>query len=153
MNSIEIEFQRLTELSKSKEGWEEIENAWFTAINNEKIEGHWYSKGESKGSSVDGFAIDPITGHCIICSSNDHSRAYFDMIDWIVENESTIDMEDIYHRPIKGWIGKILDFEFPCILVEGSCVYWDKDLLIRVECLILKKEVGLPLNGLFLSKI
>jgi hypothetical protein len=152
MKTIQTEYQRLVELSKTSTGWKDIESAWSTATNQKFVDGKLISKGEATCSLVKGFAIDPVTKHCMTSCSTYHSRAYWDMIDWISKKESIEDIDTVMHRPIKGWSGSILDFEFPCILMGDSRLFSNRILLDTVESAILNQNIGLPLNQLFLRR-
>lgn len=72
-----------------------------------------------------------------------------DMVDWITKNEPDEDVDTVMSRPIKGWIGTILDFEYPCILMGDIRLFSNRSLLETVEEAILGQEVGLPLNKLY----
>ena len=151
MNNIRTEYQRLIELASIPSGWKEIEHAWRTATNVKFVEGKVLSGGESNGNLVKGFAIDSVTKRCMTSCATYHSRAYLDMIDWITKNEPGEDIDAVMSRPIKGWTGKILDFEFPCILMGDTRLFSDRSLLEMVEEAILSQSVGLPLNKLYIQ--
>lgn len=119
------------------------------ATNVEFVEGKTLSRGASNGNLVKGFAIDPVTKKCMTSCSTYHSRAYMDMVDWITKQEPNEDIDVVMSRPIKGWIGTILDFEFPCILMGDARLFSDRQLLETVEEAILDQSVGLPLNKLY----
>lgn len=119
------------------------------ATNVEFVEGKALSRGASNGNLVKGFAIDPVTKQCMTSCSTYHSRAYMDMVDWITKQEPNEDIDVVMSRPIKGWIGTILDFEFPCILMGDARLFSDRQLLETVEEAILDQSVGLPLNKLY----
>jgi hypothetical protein len=74
------------------------------------------------------------------------------MVDWISKNEADEDIDAIMSRPIKGWTGNILNFEFPCILMGDSRLFSDQTLLKSLEEAILDQNIGLPLNHLFISR-
>ncbi len=152
MKTIQTEYQQLVDFSKTSTGWKEIQSAWNLATNQNFVDGKLLSKGESNGALVRGFAIDSVTMQCMTSCSTYHSRAYLDMVDWISKNETTEDIDAIMSRPIKGWTGTILDFEFPCILMGDSRLFSDKALLKSLEEAILDQNIGLPLNQIFLSK-
>lgn len=151
MNQIRTEYQKLVELASTPSGWKQIEQAWHIATNLKFVEGKLLSKGESNGSLVRGFAIDPVTQQCMTSCATYHSRAYLDMVDWITRAEPNEDIDVIMSRPIKGWIGSILDFEFPCILMGDTRLFSNKPLLDTIEEAILSQEVGLPLNTLYIQ--
>lgn len=152
MNNIRAEYQRLVDLASTSNGWKEIESAWRMATNVKYEEGKMLARGESNGSLVKGFAIDPVTKLCMTSCATYHSRAYMDMVDWITKNEPDEDIDVVMSRPIKGWIGSILDFEFPCILMGDTRLFSDKPLLEMLEEAILNREFGLPLNKLYFQK-
>jgi hypothetical protein len=152
MKNIRTEYQRLADLASTSSGWKEIEQEWRTATNVNFVEGKMLSRGESNGNLVKGFAIDPVTKHCMTSCATYHSRAYMDMVDWITKNEPEEDIDVVMSRPIKGWIGKILDFENPCILMGDTRLFSDITLLEMVEEAILNQGVGLPLNKLYFQK-
>ncbi len=152
MNNIITEYQRLVELASTPTGWKEIEHAWRTATNVKFVEGKGLSRGESEGNLVKGFAIDPVTKRCMTSCATYHSRAYLDMVDWITKNEPNEDIDVVMSRPIKGWTGMILDFEFPCILMGDARLFSNRPLLDVVEEAILSQSVGLPLNKLYIQK-
>lgn len=149
MSKIKTEYQKLVELASSPAGWKDIEREWHIATNLKLIEGKLQRGGESNGTLVKGFAIDPITKRCMTSCATHHSRAYLDMVDWITKNEPSEDIDAVMMRPIKGWIGMILDFEFPCILMGDSRLFSNRPLLEMVEEAILNQGVGLPLNKLY----
>lgn len=148
-NDIRAEYQRLVDLASTPSGWKEIEREWRTATNVKFIEGKVLSRGESNATVVKGFAIDPVTKQCMTSCATYHSRAYMDMVDWITKNEPDEDLDVVMSRPIKGWIGTILDFESPCILMGDTRLFSDRALLETLEEAILDQEVGLPLNKLY----
>lgn len=152
MKTIRTEYQRLVELSETSDGWKEIKSAWNLATNQNFVDGKLLCKGESNGALVKGFAIDSITKQCMTSCSTYHSRAYLDMVDWISKNEADEDIDAIMSRPIKGWTGNILNFEFPCILMGDSRLFSDQTLLKSLEEAILDQNIGLPLNYLFISR-
>jgi hypothetical protein len=152
MKTIRTEYQRLVELSETSDGWKEIKSAWNLATNQNFVDGKLLCKGESNGALVKGFAIDSITKQCMTSCSTYHSRAYLDMVDWISKNEADEDIDAIMSRPIKGWTGNILNFEFPCILMGDSRLFSDQTLLKSLEEAILDQNIGLPLNHLFISR-
>jgi hypothetical protein len=149
MNNIRTEYQRLVDLASTPSGWKEIEREWHIATNVKFVEGKVLSRGESNSHLVKGFAIDPVTKRCMTSCATYHSRAYMDMVEWITNNEPNEDIDAVMSRPIKGWIGTILDFEFPCILMGGTRLFSDRPLLEMVEEAILSQSVGLPLNKLY----
>lgn len=149
MNNVRTEYQKLVDLASTPSGWERIETEWRTATNVKYDDGKLLSRGESNSNLVRGFAIDPVTKRCMTSCATYHSRAYMDMVDWITKNESSEDIDAIMSRPIKGWIGSILDFEFPCILMGDSRLFSDRTLLETLEEAILDQGVGLPLNKLY----
>ena len=149
MNNIRTEYQRLLDLANTPSGWKEIEREWRAATNVKFVEGKILSRGDSNSSVVKGFAIDPVTKRCMTSCATYHSRAYMDMVDWITKNEPNEDVDAVMSRPIKGWIGTILDFEFPCILMGGTRLFSDRPLLEMIEEAILTQGVGLPLNKLY----
>ena len=151
MNNIRTEYQRLVDLASTPSEWKEIEHEWRNATNVKFTEGKMLSRGESNGNLVKGFAIDPVTKQCMTSCATYHSRASSDMIDWIAKNEPNEDIDAVMSRPIKGWIGTILDFEFPCILMGDTRLFSDKALLEMVEEAILSQDVGLPLNKLYIQ--
>lgn len=151
MKPIRNEYQRLVDLASTNAGWKEIERAWSLATNLKFVDGKLLCKGESDGSLIKGFAIDPVTKRCMTSCATYHSRAYLDMVDWITKNESTIDIDAAMSRPLKGWIGTILDFEFPCILMGDVRLFSDRPLLELVEEAILSQNAGLPLNKLYIQ--
>lgn len=151
MNNIRTEYQRLVDLASTSSGWKEIEHEWRTATNVKFQEGKMLARGESNGTQVKGFAIDPVTKRCMTSCAIYHSRAYMDMVDWITKNEPNEDVDVVMSRPIKGWIGTILDFEFPCILMGDTRLFSDRPLLEMVEEAILSQSVGLPLNKLYIQ--
>ena len=151
MNNIITEYQKLVNLASIPSGWKEIEREWHVATNLKFVEGKLLSRGESNGNLVKGFAIDPVTKQCMTSCATYHSRAYLDMIDWITKNEPDEDIDVVMSRPIKGWIGTILDFEFPCILMGDTRLFSDRLLLEMVEEAILSQSVGLPLNKLYIQ--
>ena len=152
MKDIRTEYQKLVDLASTPEGWKQIEHEWRVATNVEYVEGKGLNRGEQKGSLVRGFAFDPVTKHYMTSCTTYHSRAYMDMVDWITKNEPNEDIDVIMSRPIKGWIGTILDFEHPCILMGDSRLFFDNALLELVEESILSQSVGLPLNKLYIKK-
>lgn len=149
MNPIREEYQRLVDLASTPAGWKEIESAWRTATHVDYVDGKILRSGESSGNLVRGFAIDPVTKRCMTSCTTYHSRAYMDMVDWIMKNEPDEDVDTVMSRPIKGWIGTILDFENPCILMGDIRLFSNRSLLETVEEAILSQEVGLPLNKLY----
>ncbi len=151
MNNIRTEYQRLVDLAITPSGWKEIEHEWLAATNVKFVEGKGLSRGESNGNLVKGFAIDPITKRCMTSCATYHSRAYLDMVDWITKSEPNEDIDVVMSRPIKGWTGTILDFEFPCILMGDTRLFSDRPLLEMVEEAILSQSVGLPLNKLYIQ--
>jgi hypothetical protein len=151
MNNIRTEYQRLVDLASTPSGWKEIEREWRTATNVNFVEGKLLSRGESNGNLVKGFAIDPVTKQCMTSCATYHSRAYMDLVDWITKHEPDEDIDTVMSRPLKGWTGTILDFEFPCILMGDSRLFSDKALLETVEEAILDQSVGLPLNKLYIK--
>ncbi len=150
MKTIRTEYQRLIDLASSPLGWKEIQRTWSVATDSMFIDGKLLSKGETDCPLIKGFAIDPVTKRCMISCATYHSRAYLDMVSWITKNEPNIDIDAALSRPIKGWIGAILDFEFPCILMGDSRLFSDRPLLELVEEAILSQNVGLPLNKLYI---
>lgn len=152
MKTIRTEYQRLVDFSKTSTGWKEIQSAWNLATNQNFVDGKLLGKGETNGVLVRGFAIDSLTKQCMTSCSTYHSRAYLDMVDWISKNEAAEDIDAIMSRPIKGWTGSILDFDFPCILMGDSRLFSDETLLKTLEEAILDQNVGLPLNRMFLSR-
>jgi hypothetical protein len=152
MNNIRAEYQRLVDLAITPPGWKEIESEWRNATNVNFVEGKMLSRGESNGILVRGFAIDPVTKRCMTSCATYHSRAYLDMIDWITKHEPDEDIDVVMSRPIKGWVGTILDFEFPCILMGDTRLFSDRALLEMIEEAILSEGAGLPLNKLYFQK-
>lgn len=152
MTPIQSEYQRLVEFSQTVHGWRQIEDSWTAVTNQKFVEGRLQRTGEANRAIVRGFAIDPVTRHCIPSCSTHHSRAYLDMIDWIASKESIEDVDAIMDRPIKGWLGSILDFKFPCVLMGDPRLFSDNELLQSVEDAILQQEIGLPLNRVFLER-
>lgn len=150
MKTIRTEYQRLVDFASTHTGWKEIERAWSVATNLKFVDGKVLCKGESNGTLIKGFAIDPVTKRCMTSCATYHSRAYLDMVDWITKNESNIDIDVAMSRPIKGWTGVILDFEFPCILMGDPRLFSDRPLLEMVEDAILNQNAGLPLNKLYI---
>jgi hypothetical protein len=151
MNNIRTEYQRLVDLASTPSGWKEVQHEWQIATNVKVVEGKLPTRGESSGNLVKGFAIDPVTKRCMTSCTTYHSRAYLDMVDWITKNEPNEDIDVIMSRPIKGWTGTILDFEFPCILMGDTRLFSDRPLLEMVEEAILSQSVGLPLNKLYIQ--
>jgi hypothetical protein len=152
MKTIRSEYHRLVELASTPAGWKDIEREWQKATNLKFVEGKMTSRGDSSGDLVKGFAIDPITRHCMTSCATYHSRAYLELVDWIIKNEPGADIDTVMTRPIKGWTGTILDFDFPCILMGDPRLFTDKPLLDMVEEAILSQGVGLPLNKLYFQK-
>ena len=151
MKTIRTEYQRLVDLASTTAGWKEIEREWSIATNLKFVDGKLLSKGESNSTLVKGFAIDPVTKRCMTSCATYHSRAYLDMVDWITKTESNVDIDAAMSRPIKGWTGTILDFEFPCILMGDARLFSDRPLLEAVEEAILSQNIGLPLNKLYIQ--
>ncbi len=151
MKSIRTEYQRLVDLASTPSGWKEVQHEWQIATNLKVVEGKLPTRGESNGNLVKGFAIDPVTKRCMTSCTTYHSRAYLDMVDWITKNEPNEDIDVVMSRPIKGWTGMILDFEFPCILMGDTRLFSDRPLLEMVEEAILSQSVGLPLNKLYIQ--
>lgn len=149
MDNIRSEYQRLVDLASTPDGWQKVESEWRTATNVNFVEGKMLTRGESNSNMVRGFAIDPVTLRCMTSCATYHSRAYMDMVDWITKNELNQDLDAVMSRPIKGWIGTILDFEFPCILMGDSRLFSNRKLLDDLEEAILSEGVGLPLNKLY----
>ncbi len=149
MNNIRTDYRRLVDLASTPEGWQQIETEWRMATNVNFVEGKMLARGESNSNMVRGFAIDPVTLHCMTSCATYHSRAYMDMVDWITKNELNQDLDAVMSRPIKGWIGTILDFEFPCILMGDSRLFSNRKLLDDLEEAILDQGFGLPLNKLY----
>jgi len=152
--NIQSEYLRLQEITSTSQGWETVETAWMTALNEEKRDGHWYTGTSSKGDLVVGFAIDPITKHTILdTDSRDHSRAKRQMIGWLREKHK-LSWDDAKFRPVMGWAGQILDFKFPCISMVDSrfmmCEGNIPSFLIELEQSIIDQGIGLPLNSLFM---
>lgn len=153
MKTITNEYNDLKNLAATKSGWESIEMAWNTTIKMKKVDGNWYKIQASAGNLVEGFAIDSKTKKAFCGTTLDHSWAYDQLYKHLMEVEPTTDNDKIEDRMIKGWRGKILDFENPCIFIACSRFFWEPDFLKEIEESILEQELGLPLSRIFLEKI
>jgi hypothetical protein len=150
---ITTEYARLQTLASTPDGWETLEAAWNTAMGQEMRDGTWYNISASKGDLVVGFAIDPETKHHILDTiSSNHSWAKDQMVDWLMK-EHDLELEEAEWRPVKGWAGRILDFQFPCIFmadqrfITGNEI--ESELLLDLERSIVEQGIGLPLSSLF----
>ena len=146
------EYKRMQALAATVAGIKEIEDAWMVLTTHEKsIDGYWQKRSESFGDGVVGFAIDPESMRVTVGSNRyNHQDAYLKL--WNELALKGIDIDEITHRVIKGWSGKILDFKFPCILLSDWRLLKandDTNLLDRIELFILDQGLGLPLNGFF----
>jgi hypothetical protein len=146
------EYERLCVLSETIEGWEQIQEAWNLACNMKKSGEDWFES-ESKGQLVEGFAIDSKTKKFFCGTINDHSWAYFKLYEYLLKNEENTSCDDVEERIIKGWRGKILDFQEPCVFVASIRFFYEPDFLKEIEESILEQESGLPVSGLFLKKL
>ena len=152
--NIQTEFLRLQEIAATSQGWDIVETAWMTAMNEEKRGDDWYSKSDSKGDLVVGFAIDPVTKHIILdTNSMDHSWAKNQMIKWLREKHK-LSLDDAEYRPVRGWAGQILDFKFPCIFMADHrfMIHEESDpnFLSNLEQSLIDQGIGLPLSSLFM---
>jgi hypothetical protein len=152
--NINSEFERLRRLIKTPKGFEQVEAAWNLVIGAEQDSGIWIKRRDSYGYRVVGFAIDPVTKEAIIDSDPmDHRRVYNQLVDSIRRQES-LSIDDAEDRIIAGWAGRIMDFSFPCIFL-AHWRFGQKDrkgiaFAEKLEREILRQEIGLLLNGLFM---
>jgi hypothetical protein len=150
--NIQEEYERLVKLSETKEGWEKIDEAWNLACNRKKVEDYWLDR-ESKGPLVEGFAIDPISKKYSIGTPSNHYWAHCELYRVLSELEPNTSRIEIDGRIIKGWIGKILDFQYPCVFIASMRFFEESEFLKEIEQSILVQEIGLPLSGLFIKHL
>jgi hypothetical protein len=137
----------------TKEGWKQIETAWYLACNHEERDGSWYKKGTSVGDKVEGFAIDPVTKKSCCGTTYDHHWAHRKLYAELCTSEKDTSCTEIDDRIIDGWRGAILDFQVPCIFIANCRFFHEPDFLKEIERSILEQKLGLPLSSLFLEKL
>lgn len=89
--NIQEEYQKLTELSQTKEGWKTIEKAWSVATSKQQEEIPWYENPlkfvtESRGDKVEGFAIDSKTKKAFTGTYTHHTYACERLYDYLLTN-------------------------------------------------------------------
>lgn len=147
---IHFEYERLRRLASTDEGWQRISKAWLAVSYSGK------SNAGDPNRPVVGFAIDSVTKRCAVDhNSANHARMYDEMVSDL-EREECLDFDEALARVIRGWSGKILDFEFPIIFMGSprfskSQGKYDWKLIGSLEEAILSQGVGLPLTSLHLA--
>ncbi len=148
------EYERLKDFVKTN-GWESIDEIWMTGTGYIKnTEGDWIKTQSSSGDKCTGIAIDPETWKIVQgYVGRNHSDAYMELVDKILETDTTISVDDAEDRAVKVYIIDVTgsEWHYPFAMIQD----WRKlniKTLQLIESKIIEINLGLPLTRLFLEK-
>lgn len=153
MNALS-EYDKLRDFVKVN-GWKPIDELWLTGTGHVKdIDGNWIKSQASSGDKCTGIAIDPDSWEVVrgYVGSN-HSDAYMELVDKILEADPTISIDDAEHRVVKVYIIDVTGSEWhnPLAMIQDWRKLGMKTLKL-IETKIIEMNLGLPLTRLFLEK-
>lgn len=150
--NIREEYARLCVVGETKEGWNQIENAWFKASNFVFKNNEWVKERVSSGNQVSGFAIALDTWKCEIGTKGcDHKEPYLILCSQIAKDKPELMYEEVKVSVLEGRRAHVAEWKFPLVSFSVFWITQDLELLKELEEQVLKQEIGLPLTSLYMK--